>query len=182
MLYSMFDTALGKCGVVFERTDAKEVGHIILPGLRNEIESQISGLYPGSKEATPSSPNINELISEITDYLNGAQVTFTPNLIDTSAFYPFQSKVMKTDWKIPRGRTATYGWVAKQIGTKGVRAVGNANARNPFPLVFPCHRVIRSDRTLGGFGGGLEMKRQLLEMEGVEFDTQGRVRTEHILT
>jgi methylated-DNA-[protein]-cysteine S-methyltransferase len=89
---------------------------------------------------------------------------------------------MTTDLKIPRGKTATYGWVAKQIGTKGVRAVGNANARNPLPLVVPCHRVIRSDRTLGGFGGGLEMKRRLLEMEGVKFDNKGRVKTEHINT
>jgi methylated-DNA-[protein]-cysteine S-methyltransferase len=182
MLYSMFDTELGTCGVVLVSPDAQEFFDINITGLRKDIKKQNYGLYPGSKEATPTSPNINELISEITDYLEGAQVTFTPDLIDTSAFYPFQSKVMKMDWKIPRGRTATYGWVAKQIGTKGVRAVGNANARNPFPLVYPCHRVIRSDRTLGGFGGGLEMKRQLLEMEGVAFDSTGRVRTEHILT
>lgn len=117
----MFDTALGTCGVVYKSIDAQGVVHILLPGLRNEIKSQISGLYPGSKEATPTSPKINELITEITDYLKGAPVTFTPDLTDTSAFYPFQSKVMKTDWKIPRGQTATYGWVARQIGTKGVR-------------------------------------------------------------
>ena len=180
MFYSLFDTAFGTCGVVYKRIEDAGVVQILLPGSKREIKSQISSLYPGSKEATSS--KITELITEITLYLNGAPTSFTTDLIDTSAFYPFQLKVMKTDWKIPRGKTATYGWVAEQIGTKGVRAVGNANARNPFPIVFPCHRVIRSDRTLGGFGGGLEMKRQLLEMEGVQFDSQGRVKTEYIKT
>ncbi len=180
MFYSMFETALGICGIVYRNAEVTEVVHILLPESKNEIKSQISTQFPGSKEST--SPKIDKLITEITQYLNGDPITFSKDLLDTSAFYPFQQKVMKTDWTIPRGKTATYGWVAKQIGTKGVRAVGNANARNPFPLVYPCHRVIRSDRTLGGFGGGLEMKRQLLEMEGVKFDSQGRVKAEYINT
>ena len=180
MFYSIFETALGTCGIVYRSADTTEVVHILLPGSKKEIKSQISTQFPGSKES--ASLRINELITEITQYLNGAPITFSKDLLDTSAFYPFQQKVMKTDWTIPRGKTATYGWVAEQIGTKGVRAVGNANARNPFPLVYPCHRVVRSDRTLGGFGGGLEMKRQLLEMEGVEFDSHGRVRAEHIMS
>jgi alkylated DNA nucleotide flippase Atl1 len=71
--------------------------------------------------------------------------------------------------------------VAQKIDTKGVRAVGTALARNPFPLVVPCHRAVRSDRTLGGFQGGLEMKRALLEMEGVEFDSKNRVQPDFIL-
>ncbi|MFW9795214.1 MAG: methylated-DNA--[protein]-cysteine S-methyltransferase, partial [Candidatus Thorarchaeota archaeon] len=141
-------------------------------------ESKISTHFPGCREST--SPKINQLIREIKGYLNGKSIKFSKNLLDTSSFYSFQQKVMNMDWEIPRGMTATYGWIAKQIGTKGVRAVGNANARNPFPLVYPCHRLIRSDRTLGGFSGGVEMKRHLLEMEGVEFDSQGRVKEEFI--
>ncbi|TET09662.1 MAG: methylated-DNA--[protein]-cysteine S-methyltransferase [Candidatus Thorarchaeota archaeon] len=179
MFYSMFDTAYGTCGVVYRSVEEAGVVHIFLPGSKKEIKSRISILFPESKETT--SPKIAEIITDITHYLNGTPTTFTTDLLDTSAFYPFQLKVMKTDWKIPRGKTATYGWIAEQIGTKGVRAVGNANARNPFPIVFPCHRVIRSDRTLGGFGGGLEMKRRLLEMEGVQFDSQDRVHSDHII-
>jgi len=57
-------------------------------------------------------------------------------------------------------------------------AVGTALAKNPFPIVIPCHRAVRSDGTLGGYQGGLEMKRALLEMEGVYFDTFDRVLTE----
>ena len=108
-------------------------------------------------------------------------MTFSMDLLDTSVCYPFQLKVIKTERTIPRGMTAAYGWVAQKIDTKGVRAVGGALARNPFPLVVPCHRAVRSDRTLGGFQGGLEMKRTLLEMEGVEFDSKGRVQPDFFL-
>jgi methylated-DNA-[protein]-cysteine S-methyltransferase len=57
------------------------------------------------------------------------------------------------------------------------RAVGRALATNPFPIIIPCHRAVRSDGSLGGYQGGLAMKRALLEMEGVEFDARGRVAT-----
>ena len=60
--------------------------------------------------------------------------------------------------------------------SNGARAVGNALANNPFPLIVPCHRAIRSDRHLGGYQGGLEMKRALLETEGIAFDKAGRVK------
>jgi len=59
------------------------------------------------------------------------------------------------------------------------RAVGNALANNPFPIIIPCHRAIRSDRSLGGYQGGLEMKRTLLGMEGIEFDDSGRAVTDN---
>jgi len=57
----------------------------------------------------------------------------------------------------------------------GARAVGNALANNPFPVIVPCHRAIRTDRSLGGYQGGFKMKRTLLEMEGIDFDDTGRV-------
>jgi len=73
------------------------------------------------------------------------------------------------------GYVSTYSRIAKSIGVpKGARAVGNALANNPFPLIIPCHRVIRSDGRLGGFGGGLEMKKKLLENEGI-FLSDGKI-------
>ena len=70
--------------------------------------------------------------------------------------------------------------IAAHLGkSNGARAVGNALARNPFPLIVPCHRAIRSDRHLGGFQGGLEMKRALLAKEGIAFDDAGRVFCRH---
>jgi len=69
-----------------------------------------------------------------------------------------------------------YNLIAQHLGkTNGARAVGNALAANPFPLIVPCHRAIRSDGNLGGFQGGLNMKAALLEKEGILLDGRGRV-------
>lgn len=79
----------------------------------------------------------------------------------------FQLKVWNALAEIPFGATASYGDVARRIGEpSAVRAVGAANGRNPLPIVLPCHRVIGSDGSLTGFGGGLPIKRFLLEHEG----------------
>jgi methylated-DNA-[protein]-cysteine S-methyltransferase len=79
---------------------------------------------------------------------------------------PFQLKVWRTLAEIPYGATWSYGDVAKRIGEpKAVRAVGAANGRNPLPIVLPCHRVIGSDGSLTGFGGGLPTKQFLLRHE-----------------
>ncbi|MFX1318507.1 MAG: methylated-DNA--[protein]-cysteine S-methyltransferase, partial [Promethearchaeota archaeon] len=76
----------------------------------------------------------------------------------------------------PRGWISTYKRIAQHIGiVNGARVVGNTLARNPFPLVIPCHRAIKSDGTLGGYQGGLAMKRRLLENEGILFTPSGKV-------
>jgi methylated-DNA-[protein]-cysteine S-methyltransferase len=76
---------------------------------------------------------------------------------------------------------STYGRIAKILGTPdGARTVGNVLSRNPFPIVIPCHRAIRSNGQLGGFQGGLEMKQVLLRFEGIEFSRSGRVLTKRI--
>jgi methylated-DNA-[protein]-cysteine S-methyltransferase len=79
----------------------------------------------------------------------------------------FSEKVWELTKKIPAGRVATYGDLAKQLGTAGCRAVGNALHRNPYAPVVPCHRVVGSDGSLTGFAGGLDAKRRLLKSEGV---------------
>jgi len=78
----------------------------------------------------------------------------------------FQKKVWKALKKIPYGETRSYEWVAREISRpKACRAVGNAVGANPFPIVIPCHRVIRKDGRLGGYGYGAAMKKKLLEIE-----------------
>jgi len=82
----------------------------------------------------------------------------------------FQQKVLRVISAIPRGEVRTYQFIAKQIGNpKAARAVARALATNPFPLIIPCHRVIRSDGKLGGYQGGIKMKRTLLKAEGASF-------------
>ena len=89
----------------------------------------------------------------------------------------FQRRVWQALAEIPYGETTSYSELAGSIGRPAaVRAVGAANGKNPLPIVLPCHRVIGADGSLTGFGGGLEMKRYLLELEGVvvEDETQAR--------
>ena len=83
----------------------------------------------------------------------------------------FTRRVLIVTSEIPRGFVATYGGIAKAVGNhRGARAVGNVEARNPFAPFIPCHRVVRSTLDLGGYGGGLDAKRQILERENVIFD------------
>ena len=80
----------------------------------------------------------------------------------------FEKSVYRATLKIPAGQTRTYKWVARAIGKPGAcRAVGNALNKNPYAPVLPCHRVIRSDGSIGGFAGGASAKRRLLAGEGV---------------
>ena len=79
---------------------------------------------------------------------------------------PFRKRVLEVERKIPYGETRSYGEIAKMIESpNGSRAVGCANSRNPLPLYFPCHRIILSNGKLGGYGGGLKVKKYLLDLE-----------------
>lgn len=80
---------------------------------------------------------------------------------------PFQQLVYRVICRIPKGQVRSYAWVARRIGRPGAaRAVGNALNRNPFMPQVPCHRVVRTDGSLGGYAGGLAKKRLLLRREG----------------
>ncbi len=100
---------------------------------------------------------------QIAEYLEGRRTTFElPLSLDTT---PFQQSVLAAVGRIPYGRTMTYSEVAEAVGApRAARAVGMANARNPLPLVIPCHRVV-SHSGLGGYGGGLKLKQRLLDIE-----------------
>jgi methylated-DNA-[protein]-cysteine S-methyltransferase len=172
MRFKLVETPIGKCAIVYKEERKKsKVNHIFLPD--ESIISRLSEMYPNITER--GNQQILNLENAILDYFAGMRKRIPMTLLDTSLCYPFQLKVLKTERTIPYGKTASYGWVARQIGTNAYRAVGNALAHNPFPIVIPCHRAVRSDRTLGGFQGGLDMKRKLLELEGIKFDSKGRV-------
>ena len=90
------------------------------------------------------------------------------NMLRLDCCSKFQQKVLRAVSGIPRGKVSTYQLIAKQIGKpKAARAVGRALANNPFPLIIPCHRVICSNGSLGGYQGGLKMKLTLLKKEGI---------------
>ena len=102
---------------------------------------------------------------QLQQFAAGKNIRFTVPL-DLSAGTPFQQAVWQTLRKIPRGETWSYAWVARQIGKpKAARAVGAACGANPVPLLVPCHRVVASNGSLGGFSLGLPLKRRLLKLE-----------------
>ena len=122
----------------------------------------VRGPAAGGRGASgwPSGP-----AARIIEYLSGRRRRFSVP-VDLSAVPPFHAKVLRAAGRIPRGRTVTYGELAAAVGRpRGARAVGQAMARNPVPLVVPCHRVVGSGG-LGGYGGGLALKRRLLALEG----------------
>ncbi|NOR18168.1 methylated-DNA--[protein]-cysteine S-methyltransferase [candidate division WOR-3 bacterium] len=150
------------------------ITRIFLPELGKKIKYVIKKVYPDA--VFGSVPIINKICKKLENFLKGKPIEFSLNNIDLTQLYDFQKKVLLIERQIPYGCVSTYGRLAKKIGVpRAGRAVGQALARNPFPLVIPCHRTIRSDGSLGGFGGGLKLKRQLLELEGVRFDQRGRV-------
>jgi methylated-DNA-[protein]-cysteine S-methyltransferase len=103
---------------------------------------------------------------ELDEYFAGARRRFDLAL-DWSLIGPFGRRVLRVTSAIPYGGVLSYGEVAAEAGSPhGSRAAGNALGSNPIPIVIPCHRVLRSGGALGGYGGGLERKRWLLELEG----------------
>lgn len=121
---------------------------------------------------------IDTLTDQIEAFLNGEDIRFSLDAVRLDLCSAFQQGVLRAEHAIPRGRVSTYRLIAKHQGhPNGARAVGRALATNPFPIVIPCHRAIRSDGTLGGYQGGLKMKRTLLDMEGVAFRDADHVGT-----
>jgi methylated-DNA-[protein]-cysteine S-methyltransferase len=102
---------------------------------------------------------------ELRAYFAGRLTSFAAPF-DISALPPFTQAVLKVTANIPYGEVRSYEWVARQLGKpKAARAVGNALARNPIPIIIPCHRIVRTDGTIGVFALGPEWKKKLLSLE-----------------
>jgi len=114
---------------------------------------------------------IKKLLDSIRMFLDGCEVDFDLSVLDFGGCTEYQRRVLDVVSSIPRGSTLTYSEVAARAGGSPRSAAG-ALSRNPFPLVIPCHRVIRSDGNAGGYQGGIKLKKRLLEMEGVSLDGQ----------
>ena len=162
--YSSIETAFGEITAVWKDATDRWLQRIILPHLRPILEEDFPDAIKGKNKV------ILILLNDIADFLEGEDVSFDLGLVDFGLCSDFQHKVLLAEYGIPRGRVSTYNRIAKHIGSpKASRAVGNALATNPFPLIIPCHRAVRSDGSLGGYQGGVEMKRRHLEMERIKF-------------
>lgn len=177
-VYEIIPSPIGEVGVV-RRKPGGVLQRILLPRQGRSMGELIRVAFPG---AVPAKDHRDAICSQMRAFLSGNAVDFVLEEIDFEIVGGFARRVLLADREIPRGRVMTYGGLAAKLGLPGgARAVGNALAGNPFPLVIPCHRVVRSDGDLGGFGGGLPMKKALLALEGVVFDCNDRVLPEYIL-
>lgn len=148
MSYILMDSPIGKL-TVMEREG--QITEIFFGERRREAEEEITVVLQEAKR-------------QLLLYFEGERTVFDLPLNPKGT--PFQEEVWKHLLKIPYGETRSYGQIAKDIGKpKAVRAVGGANHRNPISIIIPCHRVIGSDGSLTGYGGGLDIKRYLLNLE-----------------
>jgi methylated-DNA-[protein]-cysteine S-methyltransferase len=158
--YTVFKTQLGWVGILASKAGLQAV---TLP--QNTQKQAFNSLGEQAKQAVLSKELLCAVEQRLKDYYSGKKHVFSDEL-DFSNASAFQKQVWQAARLIPYGETRSYGWIARQIGKpKAARAVGQALGKNPFLIVVPCHRVIAGDGTLGGFGGGLEMKKTLLELE-----------------
>ncbi|WP_146910354.1 methylated-DNA--[protein]-cysteine S-methyltransferase [Arenimonas daejeonensis] len=154
MWFDEFDTPIG---VMTMAADPTGLRHVLFPDNK----------YPPARDTSwrRDAGALREAREQLLAYFAGERQTFDLPLAPTGT--AFQVKVWTTLARIPYGRTWSYGDLARHIGEpKAVRAVGAANGRNPLPVILPCHRVIGADGSLTGFGGGLPLKKFLLQHEG----------------
>jgi methylated-DNA-[protein]-cysteine S-methyltransferase len=147
---------------------------VVIPKPDRPVDIQVRKFYPEAEAG--SCAGIDKIARDIRAFLEGEDVRFSLDAADLSSCPPFQRAVLRAEHGVPRGKVTTYGRLAAHLGRPGAaRAVGNALAHNPVPIIVPCHRAIRSDGHLGGFQGGVAMKRALLRHEGVTIDAADRV-------
>ncbi len=155
MWFDAFDTPIGRLTVAADEE-----------GIRHILFEKGAHAAPGKDSWKHDASAVREVRNQLLEYFDGKRRVFDLRL--RPAGTPFQLKVWSALREIPFGETRSYADVARAIGDpKAVRAVGAANGRNPLPIVVPCHRVIGSDGSMTGFGGGLPVKQFLLVHEGI---------------
>jgi methylated-DNA-[protein]-cysteine S-methyltransferase len=163
--YTLFDTAVGRCGVAWGGRGLVAVG---LPeGHDAATCSRLVRHAAGAREERPPE-QVRETIDGIVALADGEAVDFAGVELDLERVAPFHREVYAVARTIPVGATLTYGDIARRLGdVTASRAVGQALGANPWPIVVPCHRVVGSGGRLGGFSarGGTDTKLALLEIE-----------------
>ncbi len=152
-LYTTIDSPIGELLLV---GDGEALSRLSMQGGRHPL-----AISPGWIRREETFRDVTEQLAE---YFDGARRAFDLSL--ELAGNPFELRVWRALCEIPYGETISYGQLAARIGEPAAaRAVGLANSRNPIALIVPCHRVIGADGTLTGYGGGLQRKRFLLDLE-----------------
>ena len=157
--FACFNTERGWVAVLGSSAGLRRVT-FPAPDEKSAIDAIAQGLTASRDES-----DFAEVKSALKDYFRGEQVEFLFPL-DLEGYTVFQQDVWGATSRIPYGQLRSYGWIAAEIGRSNApRAVGQALGANPLPIIIPCHRVVRSDGSLGGFSGGLHWKEELIGLE-----------------
>ena len=160
LFYAVFNVDIGWVGILASRQGLLT---ITLP--QRSSQQARRALSDRIKYAIWSPQHFDNLIERLKAYFSGHKVEFSDEL-DLSEATTFEREVWEIAKHIPYGETKSYTWIATQIRKPAaVRAVGQALGRNPLPIIIPCHRVLTIHGSLGGYAGGVEMKRVLLRLE-----------------
>ena len=159
--YTIFSNPIGLTGLVATSEGLLQIINNIKQ--ESSFENYLSLLT--NKEIAKQPSDFKDLVEQFSMYFKGTLQKFNFPL-DLSLGTTFQKKVWKELLAIPYGKTRSYKWLASTIKKpKASRAVGNANGKNPLPIIIPCHRVIRENGDLGGYTGGISIKRFLIDLE-----------------
>ena len=171
--YDVFETALGFCAIAW--SDAG-VARFQLPVKSAEAaERLMRRRAPGAESGAPPE-DVAAVVAAAIRYFDGEETDFSHVRLDLGGEDPFFTQIYAALRRVGWGRTTSYGALAKEVGAgrEAARDVGEAMARNPAPLIVPCHRVLAAGGKIGGFSapGGSKTKIRMLELEGVRIGPQ----------
>jgi methylated-DNA-[protein]-cysteine S-methyltransferase len=161
----LFSTDFDSVAIVwFRKNKSVKIKEIVITNPEFSAEQRVAVKYQASNFSTCE--KVTQLAEIIKNYCQGKNEEFDLDIFDFDEIPKFRKDVYLSLFKTKRGETLSYGELALISGYPGAaRAVGTAMKNNPFPFIIPCHRVIKSDGSLGGFFGAEEMKRLLIEKE-----------------
>ncbi len=169
--YCVFESAHGFCGIAWNEAG---ITRFQLPAKSPEAAERMMLRRIPDAEAADSPQSMSEAIAAVQRYFEGKATDFSQLELDLRGQEDFFKSVYAAARRIKWGETTTYGAIAKEVGggPEAARDVGQAMARNPIPLIIPCHRVLAAGGKIGGFSapGGAASKKRMLELEGFRFE------------
>lgn len=166
LFYTVTTHTIIDFGIVWRELPAFSITGIRL-GRNGDLVSEVLSENPGIQEKEDR--RIRKLRTDLLAFLDGERVTFDTDDFDLARLSEFEQGVLRTLITVPRGAVVSYRELAERCRVpRGARAVGNVMRKNPFPLVYPCHRVVKSGGRIGNYQPGQSVKIQLLKLEEVD--------------
>lgn len=161
--YHICPTALGYAAILFQ-TRPFLVKRILLPrSHKNALTKEIQRIGPAKPGRSVA---VLDMCKDMKAYFKGTPIETPWKFLDLGGLTPLQRSVLGAVASVPHGHVRSYGKIAAQVGRpRACRFVGTTLAQNPFPIFIPCHRIVRADGSLGGFGGGAKLKKCMLSLE-----------------